>query len=86
MTVDPQPKRWQSYPCHCGRSCVHQVGKDVTLGLVIGDNHIAQHQTDESSPTMPRILRVNDSDGDPIGSSESILGVGRLLEGLPVTL
>ena len=32
---------------------------------------------------MPRILRINDPDGDPIGSDESILGVGRLLESVP---
>jgi hypothetical protein len=32
---------------------------------------------------MPRILRINDPEGDPIGSAESIPGLARLLEGVP---
>jgi hypothetical protein len=32
---------------------------------------------------MPRILRVNDADGDPIRTAESDEGVQRLLESLP---
>ena len=32
---------------------------------------------------MSRILRVNDPDGEPIGSAESIPGLARLLEDVP---
>ncbi len=48
------------------------------------DNPDVQRPTDKNTSTMPRILRVNDPDGEPIGSADSIPGLARLLEGVPL--
>jgi hypothetical protein len=45
----------------------------------IGRNHF---RTNESPSTMPRILRVNDPNGDPIGTADSQEGIKGSIERL----
>jgi len=56
--------------------------KGVSPRRPIGDNRVTQNHTNAGVPTMPRILRVNNADGDPVGTAESHEGVKRVVESL----
>lgn len=61
----------------------HEVGRVVSQGLPLGDNDDVQRGTGRRASIMPRILRVNNPDGEPIGTTESAEGVRAILEPLP---
>jgi hypothetical protein len=52
----------------------------MSRGLGIGDNRVVEDRSNERALTMPRILRVNNPHGEPVGTAESPEGVERRLQ------
>jgi hypothetical protein len=59
-----------------------QGGTVISHGLAIGHNHYVRRRTNESPSTMPRILRVNGADADPVGTADSPDGTRSIVTGL----